>query len=247
MSKPTVILVHGAWHSPAHYQEFLDVLEEQGYPCVAPSLPSGDVVPPENPPEADASCIREIAQNLVDQGKEIIAFGHSYGGTVVTNAFTGLGIRTRAAEGKSGGVRWLVYCTAFILVQNESLDGAAPPEATPWQRHEGTLKVFTEGHDIGALLYSDLPRKEHQRWLKLLRPFPIASSQYPTQSPAYRDIETLYIYCENDALLPSVVQRSLVTKVRERGFEVHEESLQAGHFPSLSMPKELANIISNLT
>ncbi|KAF4816112.1 hypothetical protein CGCSCA5_v006827 [Colletotrichum siamense] len=246
MSKPIVILVHGAWHSPAHYREFLDILEKKGYPCVCPSLPSGRNPSPENPPEADVRCIREAIQEVADQGKEIIGIAHSYGGIIATEAFAGFGVKTRAAEGKAGGVKWLVYCCAFIMEGNETMYDIAPPELLPWQTVEGSLICFTQGYDMGALFYSDLSKEDQQKWAGLMTYFPKACANYATKRKAYEGIDTTYIYCEEDALFSVVAQRILVGRVRERGFEIKEESLPAGHFPMLSMPDKLAEIIFNL-
>lgn len=136
MTKPSVVLVHGAWHRPDHYRPFLDILERKGYPCIAPTLPSGDTPPPENPTAADVRCIREAARRAADQGREIVAVAHSYGGVVASEAFAGLGIKTRKAEGKPGGVRWLVYVAAFMLSGNECMADVLMPDNTPWVRIE---------------------------------------------------------------------------------------------------------------
>ncbi|KAJ5018155.1 hypothetical protein K4K57_006220 [Colletotrichum sp. SAR 10_99] len=220
MSKPTVILVHGAWHSPAHYREFLDILEKKGYP--------------------------ETIQKVADQGKEIIGIAHSYGGIIATETFAGFGVKARAAEGKAGGVKWLVYCCAFIMEGNETMYDIAPPELLLWQTVEGSLICFTQGYDMGALFYSDLSKEDQQKWAGLMTRFPKACANYATKRKAYEGIGTTYIYCEEDALFSVVAQRILVGRVRERGFEIKEESLPAGHFPMLSMPDRLAEIIFKL-
>ncbi|KAF9872135.1 hypothetical protein CkaCkLH20_10472 [Colletotrichum karsti] len=246
MPKPTIILVHGAWHRPDHYKPFLDVLERKGYPCIAPSLPSGSTPPPEDPPAADVRCIREAAVEVADQGRKIIAVAHSYGGIVATEAFAGLGVETRAKEGKKGGVRWLVYLTAYMVSGDDSLGSVLLPHPLTWLRVEGMEAVLAEDHDYGSVFYSDLPKAEHQKLKDLLRSFPIACAAYVPKAKAYLNIKTVYVYCENDLAVPLSVQRMLVDKVKELGVGVKEESLPAGHFPSLSMPGELARVIERL-
>lgn len=39
-SLPTVALVHGAWHTPANYQRYIDVLRARGFTVHCPHLPS---------------------------------------------------------------------------------------------------------------------------------------------------------------------------------------------------------------
>lgn len=120
--KPTILLVHGMWHTPAHYAPLTTALEEKGYTCVTPTLPSGDTPPPEDPPVADVHCIRSIAEGLIDSGRDVVAIAHSYGGIVASEAFAGLGCRARTAEGKRGGVRMLIYVSGFMTTGEETIE-----------------------------------------------------------------------------------------------------------------------------
>ncbi|CCF40602.1 hypothetical protein CH063_11126 [Colletotrichum higginsianum] len=246
MSKPTVLVVHGAWHTPAHYQPFVDVLEDKGYPCVVPKLPSGDTLTPASAPEDDIRLVRKIASDLTEQGKEIIVLAHSYGGTVSTEALSGLGIKDRAVAGKSGGVRLLVYLAAFIAAGEESLEDFAPPGMFPWLRLNEDETVATLAPQASDLFYSDVPKAEHEKWAGLWTATPAACSQYRTKSLAYKDIDTAYIHTEQDAVISAEAQRVLVGRVKDLGVEIREESLPSGHFPSLSMPKEFADLFVQL-
>lgn len=107
--------------------------------------------------------------------------------------------------------------------------------------------VFAKELDCGSFFYSDLPKEEHRRWKNLLRSCPVAIAAYVPRAKANLEIDTVYVYCENDLVLPLPLQRMLVDKVKELGVRVMEESLPAGHFPSLSMPGELARVIERLS
>ncbi|KAF6809043.1 hypothetical protein CMUS01_13758 [Colletotrichum musicola] len=56
-TKPTILLVHGIWHIPAHYHPLITALEDRGYECIIPTLPSGGTPPPGDPPGADRSVL----------------------------------------------------------------------------------------------------------------------------------------------------------------------------------------------
>ena len=45
MSKPTVLLVGGAWHTAEYLGSLLNVFKEAGYPAVALGLPSAGASP----------------------------------------------------------------------------------------------------------------------------------------------------------------------------------------------------------
>jgi hypothetical protein len=70
--KPIILFVHGGWHSLEHYRTFLDILEAKGYTVVAPDLPSGLELTPENPAEADIKLFSDTARTLTDEGNEIV-------------------------------------------------------------------------------------------------------------------------------------------------------------------------------
>ncbi|TQN67140.1 hypothetical protein CSHISOI_08374, partial [Colletotrichum shisoi] len=238
MSKPTVFIVHGAWHTPAHYQPFVDVLEEKGYPCVGPELPSGDTLTPESAPEDDIRLVRKIASGLAEQGKEIVVLAHSYGGTVSTEALSGLGIKDRTVAGKAGGVRLLVYLAAFIAAGEELLQDFAPPGMFPRKTKPSPLRP----PDASDLFYSDVPEAEHEKWASLWAATPAACSQYLTKGLAYKNTDTAYIHTEQDAVFSAEAQRVLAGRVKDLGVEIREESLPSGHFPSISVPKDEAQL-----
>ncbi|KAL7950100.1 Alpha/beta hydrolase fold-1 [Trichoderma barbatum] len=244
--KPVILLAHGAWHSPIHYREFLDALEAAGYETVAPELVSSSDNPPPKPTEADIELIAGKARELADQGREVVAVAHSYGGVVVTEALSGLGVRERKAKGLPGGVKRIVYVAAFILEKGKSLEDNGPVEVVKWPRYEGEFKTFNPGYDIGAIFYPDLPQEEQQKWLKTLKKHPKATSFYTPTNFAFTEIDTAFVYLEKDVAFPLFAQKTMVESIKEQGVNVQEETLPSGHFPSLSMPRELAQMVIKL-
>lgn len=133
MSKPTVLFVHGAWHSPKHFQPARDAFESAGYPTECPCQPTFDARAGTATLYDDAKCIRFLLNELVEkQGKDVICVLHSYGGVVGTEAIdASLGKKNRQDNGLSGGVLGLLYMAAFVLPLGSSLStafgGSLPP------------------------------------------------------------------------------------------------------------------------
>ena len=124
MSKPSICIIHGAWHHPAYYQPLVDSLTGLGHETICPRLPScSEGVSLENSFAEDVACIQSNVSKLVDTGKEVVVLMHSYGGVVGTEAISGFGIEERKAGGKVGGVKRLIYMTAFIPQKGQSLAG----------------------------------------------------------------------------------------------------------------------------
>lgn len=82
MSKPTIILVHGAWHSPTHFGPLSKALKAHGYQVRTPELPSvieKGTKPPDDV-RADAIAVRAAVQEVLDSGSNALIVPHSYGG-----------------------------------------------------------------------------------------------------------------------------------------------------------------------
>lgn len=101
--KPSVLLVHGAFHPPACYDPLTRELEAAGFEVVAPRLPSlGDSVEGVTLDE-DVAAVHSAAAPLFAAGKGVILIGHSYGGFVVNIVAKDHTAEQRRAEGLGAG------------------------------------------------------------------------------------------------------------------------------------------------
>ncbi|KAH9893810.1 alpha/beta-hydrolase [Xylariomycetidae sp. FL2044] len=123
---PTIILVHGAWHTPANYAPYTRALEASGFKVHCPHLPScsGTLPPVASLPE-DVSHVRSLVRSVVEDAEEhVLMIMHSYGGAVVGSsgaALRGLTAPERRAEGKRGGVVHLLYLCAYMLQPGQAI------------------------------------------------------------------------------------------------------------------------------
>jgi pimeloyl-ACP methyl ester carboxylesterase len=99
-SGPTIVLVHGAFASPAGWGEVVDALHKDGYRTATPALGLSSV-------SQDVAIVQSTLDSI--PGDKILV-GHSYGGFVITNAASG---RT--------DVRGLVYTAAFVPDSGETI------------------------------------------------------------------------------------------------------------------------------
>src|SRR4051812_16709525 len=98
---PTIVLVHGAFASPAGWDGVVDALHKDGYQTATPAL--GLASEPD-----DVAIVRSTLDSI--PGDKIVV-GHSYGGFVITNA----------ASGRSD-VRGLVYTAAYVPDTGETIN-----------------------------------------------------------------------------------------------------------------------------
>ena len=99
-TKPTIVLVHGAWADGSSWDAVTRELQAQGFTVlVPPNLLRGLT--------DDAAYVASfLAQRT---SGPVVLVGHSYGGAVITNAATG------------GDVRALVYVNAFMPDEGETV------------------------------------------------------------------------------------------------------------------------------
>jgi pimeloyl-ACP methyl ester carboxylesterase len=98
---PTVVLVHGAFASPAGWSRVAGALHKDGYQTATPALGLASVAD-------DVAIVRSTLDAI--PGAKILV-GHSYGGFVITNAASG---RT--------DVRGLVYTAAYVPDSGETIN-----------------------------------------------------------------------------------------------------------------------------
>ncbi|KAK2733642.1 hypothetical protein FQN55_003280, partial [Onygenales sp. PD_40] len=97
--KPTLILVHGAYHSPATYDPILPLLHAAGYRTTTVTLPSIGSSPGHTDNLADVEAARKvISAVVVELGHEAVVVSHSYGGVIASEAVQGLKLGQNTTE-----------------------------------------------------------------------------------------------------------------------------------------------------
>lgn len=115
MSKPTIVCVPGAWHTPEIYTKVFEHLNAEGYPTVGQALPSVNPSERLHGFEPDVLAIRTTLKKLIeDEEKEVVLVTHSYSGMPGSEAPVGLGRKEREAKGLKGGVIRMVFIMAFV-------------------------------------------------------------------------------------------------------------------------------------
>ncbi|MFF9279782.1 alpha/beta fold hydrolase [Streptomyces griseosporeus] len=98
-TKPTIVLVHGAFADASSYAEVIPRLLARGLDVVAPAVPNRSLV-------GDAAYVASVVRQIPG---DVLLVGHSYGGAVITVA------------GTEDNVKGLVYLAGYALEKGESL------------------------------------------------------------------------------------------------------------------------------
>ena len=116
-------IIPGAWHPSDIYDSFVSQVQGAGYDAVVIPYPSTNSSSPDTATCAeDAKAVhRQFTSLIEDEGKTLVVVSHSYGGIPAAGAAYGLSVKTRAQEGKEGGILGLVYISAFVVPEGTSL------------------------------------------------------------------------------------------------------------------------------
>jgi pimeloyl-ACP methyl ester carboxylesterase len=232
-TKPTVVLVHGAWANNASWASVIERLQNDGYTVVAPPDPLQSL-------NGDAETIADLLQTIPGP---IVLVGHSYGGMVISNAATG-----------NPNVKALVYIDAFIPDQGESalgLDssqpgsvlGAGPPNTV------FNFVPFPGAAPGDALLYvkpsvflkgfaNDLPAMEGAVLAATQAPAAFSALTAPSGPPAWTTIPSWDLVGTIDNAIPSSIQLFMANRAH-----AHITEVKAGHLSMISQPNAVTKVI----
>ncbi|OAL55607.1 alpha/beta-hydrolase [Pyrenochaeta sp. DS3sAY3a] len=239
MSKPHIVLVPGAWHSPDAFGAVNTQLEAHGFTIHARQLPA---VGNKNPPP-DLSEDIAVVQALVDEaigpdGNDVIVIPHSWGGIITGSALVGYGKKEREKAGKKGGVVTVAYIAAFILPEGVCLLDAIPGIPEWWDIKEPHAYA-----NDPQIFYNDLSPADSAHWFSQLQSQNMSAFRSPATAASWKTIPTAYLVCELDQAIPLQAQLAMTDAVRDAGAEIVVSRIEAGHSPFLSKVEETAKWI----
>jgi pimeloyl-ACP methyl ester carboxylesterase len=225
-ARPTIILVHGAWHGAWCWQRVVPLLESRQFSVRTVELPSVGAAPnAEIGLEQDAAAVTAVIDQVQGQ---VLLCGHSYGGMVISQA--------SFANPK---VARLVYLCAFVPAPGESLVALGGGQLAPWIQLLGGGLTLPDPAQAAQIFYDDCDVAT-QRWAcGQLRPQCGAAFAGVVPNPGWKDIPSTYIVCSADSGVPPDWQRNVLAPRLNKAVE-----LDSGHSPFLSQPGALAEMLS---
>lgn len=216
----TVVLVHGAWADGSSWNEVIALLQAEGIPVVSVQNPLSSLAD-------DVAAVRR-AMELVEG--PVVLVGHSWGGTVITQA------------GTSGRVGALVYIAAFAPDRNESTNSLQAHYPPP--QYASLLRA-----DSGGYLHFPAAALPHYfaQDLAATNAMVLAATQGPIHASAFDDevtaaawhaIPSWYLVTGHDRMILPQLQREMAQRIQARIREV-----PASHVPFASRPKETTAVI----
>jgi pimeloyl-ACP methyl ester carboxylesterase len=228
----TFVLVHGAWHGGWCWRAVRRLLDRAGHEVLAPSLTGLGERKHLARPDVDLEThIGDIVSILeMEDLRDVVLVGHSYGGMVVTGA------ADRAHE----RIKRIVYLDAFVPENGRCVLDYVVPERAARMREEGEQ---TGSVSPPPLSLWGLTEPEHIDFVKpreVRHPYRTMSQRIILRNEAVlAGIPKTFIYCSSPAT-GSFDQ--FAAKYRNNpSWRFHE--LQTGHDAMILMPERVAEIL----
>ncbi|MDO6414215.1 alpha/beta hydrolase [Sphingomonas sp. BIUV-7] len=219
-SRPTVVLVHGAWADASRWSKVIPLLQAKGIRVLAV----------QNPLTSLADDVAATKRVLADAAGPVVLVGHSWAGTVITEA------------GTDPKVKALVYVAAFANKEGQTggdLVGGYPrPPAlsTVWDDGHGFLRQTEQG--MVDNFTPDLPPAEARTLFVTQGPLAASTFGDKVTVPAWRTVPSWYVVSANDRVIAPQMERDLAAQMKAK-----TTVQRSSHVSLLSHPREVAAVI----
>ncbi|MEU3186310.1 alpha/beta hydrolase [Streptomyces sp. NPDC006923] len=232
--KPTVVLIHGAWADTSSWSGEVRLLREAGYPVRAIGNPLRDLT-------SDSRTVAEFLRTI--KGPVVLA-GHSYGGSVITNA---------AAQ--TDNVKALVYVDAAAPAIGETtgeLSGetsalnTSPPEElydkVPYPgAPSGAADLYLKKDVFLKNFAGDLPAGQAADLWATQRAASSAAFSTPSKYEAWRKIPSWYFISTGDQIITPESEEMMARRAHSKVTKFQGGS----HLTLISHPDAVSSVIGS--
>lgn len=231
--RPTVVLVHGAWADASSWSSEVESLQRAGYVARAIANPLENLT-------ADSETVADFLKTI---SGPIVLVGHSYGGSVITNAAAG-----------NPNVKVLVYVDAAAPDVGEAT-GQLSGSDSALNKPPDTLydKVLYPGAPRGAAdLYlkedvfihsfaNDLPQNAAIRLWSSQRAASTSAFMTPSKVAAWKTIGSWYFISTGDRIITPSLELFMAHRAHSKITEFHGGS----HLTLISHPDAVTSVIGS--
>ncbi|HEY9657846.1 MAG TPA: alpha/beta hydrolase [Allocoleopsis sp.] len=229
-NKPTIVFVHGAFAESSSWNGVLTKLITKGYPTVAVANPLRGV-------KSDADYVASVLKDINDP---IVLVGHSYGGSVITNAVN-----------DNSNVKALVYVAGFAPEAGETAvdlserypgSTLAPTLAPPVVLPDGSKDLYIQQDKFHAQFAADVSDSGAQLMASTQRPITEAALNESSGAPAWKSTPSWFIYGDRDLNIPAAVHSFMAQRANSKETVAVNG---ASHVVMVSHPDAVAEIIEH--
>ena len=230
----TVVLAHGAWSAAWAWKKMRPLFRKAGHEFFSPTYTGLGERAHLARPDIDLSThVQDVLAVLeIEDLKDVILLGHSYGGMVATGV----------ADKAPGRIARVVYIDAFAPKDGQSLFDLLGPKGEAHMRAGAT-----KDGDGWKLPLNQMPpdtSPEDSAWaVPKRRPQPIKTFEEKIKLTSGTFPPRHYIYAKKNG--PGDVFRQFSTRARgEAGWKHYE--IEASHNPHITCPEALMGLLTDI-
>jgi pimeloyl-ACP methyl ester carboxylesterase len=229
-TKPTIVLVHGAWADASGFAAEIRALGQQGFRAVGFA----------NPLRGLADDAKYLADYLGTLSGPIVLVGHSYGGAVISAAAVG-----------NEQVKALVFLDGWMPDEGESIaqvfqqmsEGSLVEPAirpVPFTRPDGSedQDLYLDVESFPAAFAADVAPVLAETMAATQRPWSAAAFAEPSGPPAWKTLPCWYLLGTEDRAIPPSLQRFMAERAHAKIREA-----PASHASMVSQPEAATELI----
>ncbi len=236
----TFVLVHGAWAGGWCWDKVVPLLKESGHKVETLDLPGHGKDKTSIHEITLAAYTQRVCETLDTQDEPVILVGHSMGGIVIS----------QVAEERSEKIQTLVYLSAFLVQNGESLFQLASIDTDSLVfpnlilNEEQGYSTFKEDAPFKEILGADCSDEEIEWTKTLLVPEPLAPSATPIQitEENYGRVPRVYIETLRDQAVSPSLQKKMYTALSCQKII----SMETSHASFLAAPEVLVRHMTSL-
>lgn len=227
-TKATVVLVHGAFADATSWSGVIRLLQKDGYHVIAAGIPMRGV-------ESDATIVSDLLSTLPSP---VILVGHSYGGSVISEAANG-----------HANVKALVYVAGFAPDAGETAAGLSgkfpgstlgPTLSPPVALTTGDKDLYIDQQKFRAQFAADVSKADADVMAATQRPIAETALHEPSPKPAWKNIPAWFVFGDQDRNIPPQALAFMAQRANSRETVVVKG---ASHVVMVSNPAIVAKLI----
>jgi pimeloyl-ACP methyl ester carboxylesterase len=219
-AQPSVVIVHGAFADGSDWAKVIPLLQAKGIHVTAV----------QNPLTSLADDVAATRRALDNQPGKVVLVGHSWGGTVITEA----GAHEKVAS--------LVYVAAFAPDAGQAAGDLGKDLPPP----PGITKLSVDKAGFGSLppaavqedFAQDVPPAQAAVMAATQGPIAMQAFGDKVGVAAWKNHPTWYIVSKNDRMIQPDLERAFAKKMGAKTTE-----LASSHVPQQSRPQDVAKVI----
>jgi len=227
-TKPTVVLVHGAFADSSSWNGVVADLIRDGYPVVAAANPLRGLA-------SDAAAVRAVLDAIPGP---VVLVGHSYGGAVIS-----------AASDHAANVKALIYVAAFAPDIGESIfelsgkfPGSTLPDALdrPVDLAGGVHDLYIQQDKFPTQFAADVPLAQTKLMAVAQRPLTDTAGAEKAVAAGWKAVPSWWVYGDADRNIPPAAMKWMAERAHARQVVTLRG---ASHVVMISHPHDVSKLI----